>query len=197
MVAVAMRMFGERGYASVSMEEIAAEAGVSKPMLYAYFDSKEGLFAACGRAAAEDLARGMREAADVSAPPDERLWLGLLGYFDFAHRHRRVWATFSQPGPIAEQSAEISRGLAGLLGELMAASAVEAGLSEQAASQVEPLARALTAAAMATVGWWLEHPDEPKELHALRLMNLVWTGLAGMMRGELWLPPDARPVQGG
>src|SRR5215217_70452 len=47
MVAAAERLFSERGYHGVSMDEIAAASGITKPMLYEYFGSKEGLFLAC------------------------------------------------------------------------------------------------------------------------------------------------------
>ena len=41
--AAAARLFAERGFGTVSMREIAEAAGVSKPMLYYYFESKVGL----------------------------------------------------------------------------------------------------------------------------------------------------------
>src|SRR5687767_14290304 len=62
MLDVAARVFAERGYHAASMDEIAAEVGVSKPMLYAYFDSKEGLYLACIDRAGQDLLESMRRA---------------------------------------------------------------------------------------------------------------------------------------
>ena len=46
-VAVAVTEFAERGYAGASMAEIAARAGISKPLVYQYFGSKDGLYLAC------------------------------------------------------------------------------------------------------------------------------------------------------
>ncbi|MGH3746792.1 MAG: helix-turn-helix domain-containing protein, partial [Micromonosporaceae bacterium] len=46
MLAVAEQVFAERGYRDASMDEIAGRVGVTKPMLYAYFGSKEGLLLA-------------------------------------------------------------------------------------------------------------------------------------------------------
>ena len=43
----AERIFGERGYQGTSMDEIAAAVGVSKPLVYQYYGSKDGLFRAC------------------------------------------------------------------------------------------------------------------------------------------------------
>src|SRR4029453_3676370 len=47
MVAAAERLFSEHGYHGVSMDQIAAASGITKPMLYESFGSKEGLFLAC------------------------------------------------------------------------------------------------------------------------------------------------------
>lgn len=54
-VMIALRLFGERGFDGVSTREIAAEAGVNTPALQYYFDSKEGLYLACGELVAEQV----------------------------------------------------------------------------------------------------------------------------------------------
>ena len=55
MVEAASALFSEHGFGGVSMDDIAKASGITKPMLYAYFDSKEGLFAACVEVAGEEL----------------------------------------------------------------------------------------------------------------------------------------------
>jgi AcrR family transcriptional regulator len=47
MLTVAIEEFAARGYANASMAEIAAQAGISKPLVYQYFGSKDGLYLAC------------------------------------------------------------------------------------------------------------------------------------------------------
>ena len=49
MLDAAVRTFGQRGYRAASMDEIADLAGVSKPLVYLYLNSKEDLFTACIR----------------------------------------------------------------------------------------------------------------------------------------------------
>ena len=56
-VTIALRLFGERGFAGVSTREIAGEAGVNTPALQYYFGSKEGLYLACGALVAEQVRR--------------------------------------------------------------------------------------------------------------------------------------------
>ena len=55
MLAVAGEVFAEHGFHAASMDEIAERADISKPMLYAYFDSKEGLYAAYMQRTGDDL----------------------------------------------------------------------------------------------------------------------------------------------
>jgi len=65
----AIGMFAEKGYAGTSVREIVEQAGVSKPVLYYYFQSKEGLFLAILEMAEnlqkEMLARVLESSGDV------------------------------------------------------------------------------------------------------------------------------------
>jgi AcrR family transcriptional regulator len=86
----AASLFATRGYAATSTREIVAAAGVTKPVLYYYFRSKEGIF----RAIFEDAERLIAEAlqAGVAAQGTvreriERLFLALLASFE---RHRTL-----------------------------------------------------------------------------------------------------------
>lgn len=195
MLAAAAAVFGERGYHGASMDEIAARAGITKPMLYSYFDSKEGLFAACGERAAGLLEERMREAAGLrEVSPDERLWHGLLSVFEFIGEHRELWFAFNAPAGTPapkEAGAVAARGREAVnarLEELLAGTAIGEGIAPEAAAQAAPLAHALTASVLAMAEWWMHHPDEPAELQALRVMNFAWTGFGRLLEGELWLP---------
>src|SRR5215212_11380728 len=92
MLEVAERAFAQRGYHAASVDAIAEAAGISKPMVYAYFGSKEGLYRACMRAARERLFEALREGVDVTAPPDRQLWHGLLAFFTFVERRPDSWS---------------------------------------------------------------------------------------------------------
>src|ERR1700739_4837647 len=92
MLRTAGHRFAARGFHAASMEEIAEAAGISKPMLYNYFGSKEGLYAAYVRSSAQALIRSMREAASPSASAQDRLRAGLLAFLTYAEHHRAGWA---------------------------------------------------------------------------------------------------------
>ena len=57
----ARALFGERGYAAVTMDEIAAAVGVTKPLLYNYFGNKEQLYITCMERAGDSLTRTIAE----------------------------------------------------------------------------------------------------------------------------------------
>jgi AcrR family transcriptional regulator len=195
MIEVARRLFGERGFHDVTMDEIAEAAGVSKPMVYAYFESKEGLFLACVEVATTELIRTVEEVTPPSLPQDVRLWAGLLAVFTFIEEHRNSWMLLYPHGPqsggpfaagAARANEEMGRLITGIFREAAAAEGIDAELADRSS---EPLAHALVAAVVGLGSWWMRHPDQPKELQALRLMNLAWLGLGDLSRGKLWMPP--------
>jgi hypothetical protein len=78
--------------------------------------------------------------------------------------------------------------MAELLVELLASTAVGEGVDPEVAAETEPIAHALTGATIAFASWWRDHPEEPKEVQALRLMNFAWMGLGNLVEGRLWTP---------
>src|SRR3954451_15496257 len=120
MLEVARAAFGKRGFHAASMEQIAKGAGVTKPMLYAYFGSKEGLFAACVSLDAEELRARIREVVAAALRPDEAFYQGLLAVFDFVEENPEGWAVVyprrgAPTGPIGEQGAQATEAMVELL----------------------------------------------------------------------------------
>jgi AcrR family transcriptional regulator len=194
MLEVAGRVFATRGYHAASMDEIAERAGISKPMLYAYFDSKDGLYRACVNTATERLLASVSEAAGEGLP-EERMWRGILAFFDWVEEHRDGWALLHRDAAGAPFAVEFVRRrteTVRLVGRLFGEVAAAEGLNPQLAEATDTLAHAFGGAAEAIANRWLDHPDEPKELQALRLMNLVWMGFGDLLRGRLWLPSAER-----
>ncbi|MGP4113435.1 TetR/AcrR family transcriptional regulator [Streptomyces sp. 4N509B] len=126
----AVRVFSQRGYRAAVVDEIAEMAGISKPMVYLYLGSKEGLFVACLKREAQRLVAAFREAARDAArtggEPAERLWAGLTAFFRFVAEHRDSWVVLHRQAPeqserIAAELAEVRRSVmaevAGLVGE--------------------------------------------------------------------------------
>src|SRR5919204_2731685 len=83
LLAVARRLFGRSGFHGVSMDQVAREAGVTKPILYDHFDSKEELYIALLDADAQELERQGRGALLGKTRDRERVRPSLHAYFDF------------------------------------------------------------------------------------------------------------------
>jgi TetR/AcrR family transcriptional regulator, mexJK operon transcriptional repressor len=73
MVAAATRLFSQYGLKRASMDQIAAEAGVAKPTLYAYFDDKEAVFRAVVESVCDELLEASTSASQTGAAIEERL----------------------------------------------------------------------------------------------------------------------------
>ena len=194
MLAVALPLFARRGYHAVSVDEVAAGAGVTKPMVYAYFGSKEGLFQACARRAADRLVAELEASAAHHTDPADRMWHGLLAVFRWIAEHREAWAVlYGTPGsggsPFAGPAADASDRMARLITEQFVDTLEAQGMGAVAEQYAEPMAHAFVAATIGMGRWWLEHPEEPAELQALKVMQLAWNGLGNVMKGEMWAPP--------
>ncbi len=92
MLAVAEQVFAERGYRAASMDDIAERVGVSKPMLYEYFGSKDGLMRATIAHNRAALLEVTSRAVRAGSSPRDMLRRGLVAYFEFAEEHRQAWA---------------------------------------------------------------------------------------------------------
>src|SRR3954470_13875803 len=116
MVDAALALFTERGFDDASMDDIAARVGVTKPMLYSYFGSKEGLYLACIERAARPMIEALRAATVAEIDPDRRLWSGTRAFLGWVDEHREVWARFflqasARGGAPAERVQEMGREL--------------------------------------------------------------------------------------
>lgn len=192
MLAAAQRVFSRRGFHDASMDEIADGAGISKPMLYAYFDSKEGLYLASIRRSGEVLMAAIAEAADQSLPADEQLWRGVRAYFEFVGTQRDGWSVLYREANTAggEPAAEVA-GMRRRIVQLVAALIADVAKSKGGhleGPEVEALAQAIVGAGESLANWWNEHPDQTAEDLASRLMNLTWMGLGDLYEGRRWSP---------
>jgi AcrR family transcriptional regulator len=84
---VARRVFGNSGFHAVSMETVAKEAGVTKPILYDHFPSKKHLYLALIDADLAVLHDDVRGALDSPTGNRERIRASFQAYFDFVDEH--------------------------------------------------------------------------------------------------------------
>ncbi|RNL74223.1 TetR/AcrR family transcriptional regulator [Streptomyces sp. I6] len=194
MLDAAVRTFGQRGYRPASMDEIAELAGVSKPLVYLYLNSKEELFTACIRRESAALAAAVRAAVDPGLPADRQLWEGLTAFFRHTNEHPDAWAVLHRQArthgePFAAEVAVLREEIVALVTGLIGEAAREIhGSGELAAREAAGLAQALVGAAESLAGWANETPGVCAREAASTLMNFAWQGLGKLMQGERWTP---------
>jgi AcrR family transcriptional regulator len=96
------RLFNERPYDEISIDDIAAEAKISKGLLYHYFPSKKDFYVATVRAAAEEMIARTRPRDDLMPP--EKLEHGLDAYLDFVELHAGAYRALMRSGASASES---------------------------------------------------------------------------------------------
>jgi AcrR family transcriptional regulator len=93
LLTLAEELFADRGYDGVSMDLLAREAGVTKPVIYTVVGSKEVLFARCFERAGEELAAAMAEASAPHAGDVEAMVrASARAFLHFIGHHARAWA---------------------------------------------------------------------------------------------------------
>ncbi|MFJ8232205.1 TetR/AcrR family transcriptional regulator [Streptomyces sp. NPDC094448] len=99
LIGVALELFSARSPDEVSIDEIAAAAGISRPLVYHYFPGKQSLYEAALRRAADDLALRFREPPE--GPLGARLLRVMRRYFDFVDEHGPGFSALMRGGPAA------------------------------------------------------------------------------------------------
>jgi AcrR family transcriptional regulator len=189
MLDVAEEFFAQ-GYQAASMDEIAARVGVSKPMLYHYFGSKEGLFLACLRRARDGMLAAILSGAQLAAPPEQRLYTALAAWFRFVDEHRRLWQIIEESerefsGATAELDS-IRDQHTQLIATLLAA---DVGATHRDPVEIEALAAAISGMGERVARWRIRtHPELTPEQTARHLMQVLWLGLGGVSTGQVWEP---------
>ncbi|MFC0526141.1 TetR/AcrR family transcriptional regulator [Phytohabitans kaempferiae] len=188
----AVRVFSRRGFHAASMDEIAEDAGISKPMVYAYLGTKEELFVACLEREGNRLMEAIAAEVVGADTPDQQLWRGLRAFFGFVGAHRDGWAVLYRQArgqqPFASASAEMRERMVEVVA-VMLGRALAAEGREVRDIDLEVTAHALVGASESLADWLADHPEADPEKTATRMMNIVWMGAAQLLRGETWTAP--------
>ena len=105
LVALGLELFSSRAYDEVSIDELAAAAGISKGLLYHYFPTKRDFYVATVRAAAAQLVE--RTSTPSTGDPLERLRKGLDEYLDYVMEHEKPYSALLRSGVGADE--EVAR----------------------------------------------------------------------------------------
>ena len=185
MLEVAGSVFAARGFHEASMDEIADAADISKPMLYNYFGSKEGLYFAYVDLSYRQIIAAIDEAVAgavaAGGGPAQQLRTGVRAYYRYVGEHqdafRVLFREMGDPGgKLAGQRHRLSRRVAAAI------DAIVRGENPAAPPPVstDALAEAFLGAARSLADWWLDHSQVPADDIADQLIDLTLGGLRGL-----------------
>jgi AcrR family transcriptional regulator len=181
-VDVAHAAFAARGYGAVTMDQVAAEVGVTKPLLYAYVGNKEELYLACITRDASGLERALAAAIDSAPDPGTALQECLRAFFTYLEGDRAAWQVlYDETLPAGGQVADAVAAYRARLTDVVAASLRDLLPGEDAA-RIDALSHLLLGAAESLGRWWLRTQSVPPADAADLLIQTVAPGLARMAR---------------
>jgi AcrR family transcriptional regulator len=179
LLAVGRKLFAEKGFEAVSVEEIASTAKVSKPVVYEHFGGKEGLYAVLVDREMNYLLNSFEKALTGSNP---RLLLEQAGMalFDYIDEYPDGFRILVRDSPMAQTTGtfaslivDVATRVEHLLADEFAAHKMDKKLARM-------YSQMLVGMVALTGQWWLDVRKPKKDEVVAHLVNLAWNGLAGM-----------------
>lgn len=183
MLDAAVEVFSRKGYHDTSMDAIAAEASISKPMLYLYYGSKDELFRACIARESLRFIEAVAVAGNPQLTPHEQLRAGLEAFLSYVDTNRLSWQVLYRQAlgqqPFASEIANSRERVIELTAKLLESSAKYA----EPGTNFDIVAVAVIGAGEAIADRIASGEVEVAEAVNL-LDDLAWRGLSGKKKAE-------------
>jgi len=161
-----------------SMDAIAAEAGVTKPIVYRHFGDRDGLTQAVATQFAGELLTELRAALAGSDEPEQVLRATIDAYLGFIERDPQIYRFVVQGPPTASPDGltlagfvrQIGQEVSVVIGEGMRQAGADSGAAE-------PWAFGIVGMVHLAGDWWLERRSMPRARLVDYLTSLVWNGM--------------------
>ncbi len=179
LIEIARTVFAEKGFDGASVEEIAARAQVSKPVVYEHFGGKEGLYAVVVDREVRQLLGMMRGALKDGSPRVllEQAAFALLDYIEESSEGFRILIRDSPLGSASGSYGSIMGDIATRVEGILVDEFKRRGFDPKTA----PMYSQMLVGMVGAIGqWWLDARKPAKEVVAANLVNLAWNGLAGL-----------------
>jgi AcrR family transcriptional regulator len=174
---VGRQLFAERGFEATSIEEVAARAGVSKPVVYEHFGGKEGLYAVVVDREMQILLDRVNRAL-TAGHPRELLEQAALALLDYIEQQTDGFRILVRDSPVTSTTGNFSSligDIASQVEHILGAEFTARGYDAELASMYS---QALVGMVALTGQWWLEARHPKKDEVAAHLVNLAWHGLS-------------------
>jgi len=185
LLGAARALFGKNGYRKTEVDDIARQAGVTKPMLYRHFPGgKAEVYVAVLDEHIRVLLETLWEAMSSPDTAVERLHAGLRAYLEFAEKYPEGFRLLADSSPDLDAGVgnrvqhvrdSIATGLAAAIADVMK----DAGLSTDGAPVY---AHAMLGGVESVITWWLESKQPDREKVVDYLLAFLWRGFDGLPR---------------
>jgi AcrR family transcriptional regulator len=173
-------LFAQKGFDATSVEEIALNAGVSKPVVYEHFGGKEGLYAVVVDREMSKLLAAVTGALTSTGSPRQLLERAAFALLDYVESSSDGFRILVRDSPVAQQTgsfASLISDAASQVEHIMGNQFKERGFDPENAPMY---AQMLVGMVALTGQWWLDARKPAKEVVAAHLVNLAWNGLANL-----------------
>jgi AcrR family transcriptional regulator len=184
-VEAALRALDEHG-PEMGMEDVAAAAGVTKPVLYRHFEDKADLHLALGQRGTDLLFQRLIPAINAELAPVPRIRMALDAFFSVIEEHPNLYRLLArrpaseQPldsDVVAEDKELIATALTALLGDYMRMFAMDSGAAE-------PWAYGIVGMVQNTGDWWLDKRTMSRDSVVEYLTQIIWAAIDGLLRQQ-------------
>ncbi|MFN8189070.1 MAG: TetR/AcrR family transcriptional regulator [Nocardioidaceae bacterium] len=191
---VAREVFAERGFGATAIEEIAARADVSKPVVYEHFGGKDGIYASVVEREVTELVTSLQVALTASSSR-QLLEQAVTAILDYVEHHPHGFRILVRDSPLGS-SIDAQQSIVGDIATRLEVPLQRALESEGIDASPAPLYAQMVAGSVAQTGrWWLDAGGPDRRTVATQLVNLLWNGLANLEGDPLLateLPPSPR-----
>src|SRR5688500_14190733 len=177
LISVGRQLFAEKGFDGTSVEEIAARAKVSKPVVYEHFGGKEGIYAVVVDREVNALLERVTSAL-TAGHPRELLEQAALALLDYIEEETNGFRVLVRESPVMSSSGNFSSVLNDVAHQVEHILGAEFKTRGYDPKLAELYSQALVGMVALTGRWWLEVRKPRKETVAAHLVNLCWNGLA-------------------
>ena len=164
------RLFARSGYAGARLDDVAAAAHVTKPVVYRHFESKKALYLALLDKHEADLPGFLEGRVELDSILDH--WL------DYVRENSYAWVMLFRDSSGDDEIRERRRRVSLRARELLSGFIAEQGGARIPAEQVQPTAEALTSGLAGLALWWIDHPEVPKPVVAAAAGRISGAALA-------------------
>ncbi|GAB3939330.1 TetR/AcrR family transcriptional regulator [Corynebacterium tapiri] len=178
LISIGRSVFAERGFAGASVEEVAARAGVSKPVVYEHFGGKEGLYAVVVDREMQALESVITDSLGDGRWREriERAVVALLTYVEEETDGFIILVRDQAPGESRSYATFLNMAV-GQVAHILGKAFEHRGFAPELAVLY---GQALVGAISMTSQWWLDDRTMDKHAVAAHIVNLCWNGLSGM-----------------